>query len=305
MIVRRLTIAGTAVFLAVIALWIMADSLRVAAAPPFQAGDDPIVVSNKWCEFDLDYDDDGESNGSFDPDDGSYLPQETPILGRCNFTFTAAIKSTILFDSELDDWRADVTLTEEPSGTVRETDTVHPGNRRIEGATGGMVATVDLKGRTPRGELPRDLPQGYQHQVQIPERFRLLEITIITSADDRERVASHEVAAASNAYIEARQEIAGIRSASETAPPAEVMDLADQLLIEGYPGIAERVAALQLQPPAPPVVEDTGGSNIWRLIAIVLMVVFAIVLVGIGITFARSKKDPDDDDRPIRRQSRS
>ena len=298
MIVPRRTVAGTAVFLAMIALWIMADSLRVAAAPPFQTGDDPIVVSNKWCEFDLDYDDDGESNGSFDPDDGSYLPQETPILGKCNFTFTAAIKSTILFDSELDDWRADVTLTEEPSGAVRETGTVHPGNRQIEGATGGMVATVDLKGRTPRGELPRDLPQGYQHQVQIPERFRLLEITIITSADDRERVASHEVSAASNAYIEARQEIAGIRGASETAPPAEVMDLADQLLAEGYPGIAERVAALQLQPAPPPVVEDTGGSNIWMVIAIVAIVIIVIGLVVIGIMVTRSDKGTDPLPRP-------
>ena len=81
MIVRRLTIAGTAVFLAVIALWIMADSLRLAAAPPFQAGDDPIVVSNKWCEFDLDYDNDGESNGSFNPDDGSYFPKKPPFWG--------------------------------------------------------------------------------------------------------------------------------------------------------------------------------------------------------------------------------
>ena len=292
MIVRRLTIAGTAVFMAVLALWIMADSLRVAAAPPFQTGSDPIVVSNKWCEFDLDYDDDGESNGSFNPDDGSYLPQETPILGKCNFTFTAAVRSTILFDSELDDWRAEVTLTEEPSGAVRETGTVHLGNRRIEGVTGGMVATVDLKGRTPRGELPRDLPQGYQHQVQIPERFRLLEITIITSADDRERVASHEVSAASNAYIEARQEIAVIHD-SETAPPAEVMALADQLLAEGYPEIAERVAALQLQPAAPPVVEDTGGSNIWMLIAIVLIVIIVIVLGVIGVMLIRSNKEPN------------
>lgn len=301
MIVRRLTIAGAAVFLAVLALWIMADSLRLAAAPPFQAGDDPIVVSNKWCEFDLDYDDDGESNGSFNPDDGSYLPQETPILGKCNFTFTAAIKSTILFDSELDDWRADVTLTEEPSGAVRETDTVHPGNRRIEGATGGMVATVDLKGRTPRGELPRDLPQGYQHQVQIPERFRLLEITIITSNDERERIASHEVAAASNAYIEARQEIADIRGTSETAPPAEVMALADQLLIEGYPGIAERVAALQLPPaapPAPPVVEETGVSSFWMWLAIVLLVIIAIAFAVIGIMITRSNKGPDPLPRP-------
>ena len=297
MIVPRRTVAGTAVFLAVIALWIMADSLRVAAAPPFQTGSEPIVVTNKWCEFHLDYDDDGESNGSFNPDDGSYLPQETPILGKCNFTFTVAVKSTILFDSELDDWRADVTLTEEPSGTVRETGTVHPGNRRMEGVTGGLVARVDLKGRSPRGEMSHELQQNYKHQVQIPEKFRLFEITIITSADERERVASHEVSAASNAYIEAHQEIDDIRGTPETAPPAEVMALADQLLAEGYPEIAERVATLKLPlapPPAPPVVEETGGGvNIWMWITIVLIAIIAIVFVVIGLMAMRSNKDTD------------
>ncbi len=282
----RHRLALKSVFLAVAALMAIVSGQYAIAAPPPQNGSDPIVVSNKWCEFDFDYDDDGVPNSSFDPESISYLPQETSILGKCNFTFTASAKNTVSFDSELDDWRAEVKLTEEPAGVVLGSATVHPGNRSVEGAISGVVGTVELRGRTPRGEKQEDLPQGYIHQLQIPQEFRLLEITIITSADDRERVVSYNVSAASNDYREAHQAITEVGRDIETAPPEEVLDLASQLLSEGYPRIAERVASLS---PAPP--EDNGGVNIWMLITIGLVVVIVIAIAVIVVVALKSNSN--------------
>lgn len=276
MVIRRCLILTTAL-LVVGVLAVTASAPYAAAAPPSQAS---LEVSDLWCEFKLDYEGDGEGNETFDPADANILPQETSVLGECNFTITTPVNATIQFDAELDNWRAKVQVKEEPSGRIIAEDTAHVGNREIAVPAGGMVVNVDLiNGSTPRGEGRKDLPQGYTHQLQLPVNFRLLEIAAVTGAGDRERVVSHDIAAASNAYIEAGKSI------SEAAPPPEALALANELMSEGYPGIAERVASLPIPPP------QEGGANIWMWITILLAALVAVTIVFFLIMFLRSKSD--------------
>ncbi len=282
--IRRQGSTLASALLIAVALTVAASAPYAAAAPPLQSG---LEISDQWCEFKLDYEGDGEGNETFDPADGNYLPQETGILGECNFTVTTPVKATIQFDAELDDWRAKVRVTEEPSGRKIVEDTVHVGNREIEAPAGGMVVKVDLiNGSTPRGEGRQDLTQGYAHQLQLPMEFRLLEITVVTGAGDRERIVSHDVAAASNAYIEASQTIAVAR------PSPGALALANELLSEGYPGIAERVVALPVPPP------EEGGVNIWMWVTIVLAALFVVTVAVLLIMLRRSEPDVIPAPRP-------
>ena len=261
--------AVTFALLVVVALTVAVSVQYAAAAPPLQSGPEP---SEQWCEFKLDYDGDGEGEGTFDPAATDILPQETGVVGECIFTVTTPVKATIQFESEMDDWRMEARVKEEPSGRIIIEDTVHVGNRKIEIPEGGMVVdVVSINGSTPRGEGRKDLPQDYSHQLQLLANFRLLEITVVTGAGERVRVVSHDVAAASNAYIEA----------SQTVASPDALPLAKEFLSEGYPGMAERVAALPIPPP------EGGGGNIWMWITIVLA---ALIVVTVALLLIMSRR---------------
>ena len=269
----------TSVLLVAVALTVAASFQYTSAAPSSQGGPE---VDDLWCEFKLDHNGDGEGDETFDPSTVVYLPQETGILAECEFTATTPVKATVQFESELEDWRANVLASEEPSGRKIVEDAVRVGNREIEVPAGGMVVKVDLiSGSTPRGEGLNDLSQNYSHQLQLPVEFRLLEITVVTGAGNQTRVVSHDVAAASNAFIDARQAI------DQTVSSPDALALAEQLLSEGYPDIAERVAAMPI--PAP----EEGGTNIWMWITIALAAVVVVVVIILLIGNIRSRGTPD------------
>lgn len=278
----------TILAVAVVALIVLAFAPQASAAPLHQG---TLEVGEQWCDFKLNYDGDDEGDKTFDPDGDVVLPQETGVLGECNFALSSPFRVTVQFESELDDWLADVRVTEEPSDAPLLRETLRVGNREIEVPAGEMVVHVDtIRGETPRASERRSLPQNYNHDLQVLLEFRLLEITLITGSGDRERAISHDVQAASNAYIEAAEDIQTMDTS------LEALALANDLLLEGYPGIAERVAAMP-----PPSLERDGVSIwMWLFIALLALVLVAIAIMVMVALRSKNSRDLDFDPPPSR-----
>ena len=256
-------VAAIAVLAVILPLVTVTPYLSAVAAPPLQSDLEPVDITDKECSFWLDHDEDAEGDQPLD--ESLYVLQQTPVVGGCTFKLNARESATLVIESELNDWRAEVELKREPGSA--HAITLHPGRDKIPDIDGGMNIGVSLQGNTPHSIKKRELQGGYWHDVQIPKEFRLIEATLITSAGDEARI-EETSNAASGAFIHAHERMS---STAESASPESVKLLTSKLLAEGYPEIAERVMSLEVS-------ENGSGVNQWMWAAIATWILIAVIV---------------------------
>lgn len=260
----------------------------LAASGTSQGAGEPVDIAEKECAFWLDFDQDGEGDAAIDTGPGHYARQETAVVGGCTFKLNTRAEATLVVVSELDDWSSEVEISQEPS--LPERFTLHPGRAEIPGLEGGMKISVNHTGQTPRSVKSRSLPDDYEHEVQVPRPFRLLEVTVITPAGKKDRL-EENVQSASSAYISAHERINDRTSGAEAAPPDSAMALAGELLDEGYPQIADRVLGLEM------VSVGNGGTNWWKWGTLIGLGVLVVIAVVGGATVWLTNRDSDPEQR--------
>ena len=246
-----------------------------------QGDAEPVDITEKECVFWSDFDNDGEGDEEVNTGPDKYTRQETVVVGGCTFQLNTRTAATLIVESELDDWRSRVEIAREPA--LPEKFTLHPSRNEISGLEGGMRVSVNHTGATPRSVKSRTLRDGYEHEVQVPRQFRLLEITVITPAGKQDRL-EESVQSASNAYIEARRRISERTNAAAGESPDALTALAGELLGKGYPEIAESVLELKT---------DYAGSsaiNWWMWITIALAIIIVASIFGFGIIYWLSRR---------------
>ena len=257
----------------------------IDASGPFQdGGTADVIIDDQQCTFWLDFDDDGEGDTEIDTGPNDYAYQETPVVGSCEFKLNTPDEATLLLETELVEWRSEVEIVREPG--LPERKVLQPGKVTIPGLAGGMKITVQHKGRTPRSGKTRALRDGYEHQVQTPRSFRLLEIIVTTPAGKYDRLETNATSA-SGAYIDTHRRVFDQNSRSERPRPEEITALASELLDEGYPEVANRLLDVDVAS------VDNGGTNWWLWVAIVLIVVIAIVVASLIIIKFNQSNSPD------------
>ena len=187
----------------------------------------------------------------------------------------------MLVESELRDWEATVALKREPDPA--EEFRMYPGKGKRDGIAGSMRVTANLEGNTPRSSKIRN-PDGYRQEVQIPEQFRLLEITVTTPDGSRDRLELN-IQSASGAYLHAHDRIAQV----QRSLPDWVIDLAQEWQGEGYPQVADSIVAQSAA--------NTSGSNganwwMWGFIGTWLLIVI-ILLIGAIIMISSKKRESE------------
>ena len=254
-----------------VALTLLISTGSLSAAGPAQDGSDAPEITDDNCRFLLDEDGDGE--GDVRIDGWAYIHQEKPVTGTCTFRLNAPQVATLIIESELIGWKSDVNLKEEPGEPTEFKK--HPGDNEIANVEGAMSVTVKLWGDSPRSIRSRTMLEGYEHEVQIPEEFRLLEITAITKDGRRERL-EQEGQSASDAYIQVHRKLLD----SQEELPDWANTLANEWLEEGYPQVADGIIAQALE------IDEDGGSGInrWMWAAIATWVVIIIAVVG-GVAY--------------------
>lgn len=265
----------------------------LSASGPQQGG--TVDIADKECSFWLDFDDDGEGDTAISAEPDSYARQETPVVGGCSFKLNTDAETTLIIVSELADWSSEVEITREPGLPQRST--LHPGKSEIPGLQGGMRISVNHTGVTPRSGKSRALPDDFTHEVQIPRPFRLLEITV-TAADGTKDRLEESVQSASSAYIDTHEHLSDrIRHDGDAAPDGPV-DLAGELLEEGYPQIANRVLAMDVSS------ADGGGTNWWMWSTIAIAALVGIAMVAIVVLVIRNRPGPATVDQSQQPRSR-
>lgn len=251
-------------------------AVLTAAAPAILYGSGPaqdeatVDIAEPECAFWLDFDDDGEGDQPVEIHPDQYIRQETPVVGGCEFKLNTQEEATLVLVSELTDWSSEAKVIQEPS--MPRPFTLHPGRNEIPGLRGSMRIEVTHSGVTPRSVKLRTLRDGYEHQVQVPRPFRLLELTIITPDGRLDRL-EESVQSASAAYISTHQLVSGRGWASDATGSDGVSDLASELLEQGYPQIAADVLGLDDHG------VGRGVSVIWKWSTIALAVVLCIAAV--------------------------
>ena len=275
------TVVSLALAASVAGIAIMPQTLQ--ASGPMQ-GDAVVDISETECAFWLDFDGDGEGDEAVEIHPDKYIRQETPVVGGCEVRLNTQEEATLVLVSELTDWSSEVEVIQEP-GMPRPF-TLHPGKNEIPGLRGSMRIEVTHTGVTPRSVKLRTLRDGYEHQVQVPRSFRLLEITIITPDGRLDRL-EESVQSASAAYISSHQLVFGSRFAPDATRPSEVVTLANDLLEQGYPQIATDVLDLEAGS------VGKGVSAVWKWTAITLaVVVMALIAGAIAIYYASKRNLP-------------
>ncbi len=270
---KRLLNAALLAILAVALFWPGSTS----AQPPLQRGLETPEIAEPECSFYLDRDGDGEGNERFDAEPEEYVPQETPIVGGCTFKLNTPAEATMVVESELKDWNGDFKLKKEPG--IPTEHKVYPGDKEIPNVQGSMVVTLNFRGNTPRSIRSRTLPDGYWHEVQIPEEFQLLEVTVVTADGRRDRL-EKSVKTASVAHIQAYRQL----SEQETELPNWAVALAQERLAEGYPQFADHVITMAMNSGN----AGSGGINRWMWSAIITWaVIFILGAVG-GLLYIKN-----------------
>ena len=222
---RRLT----AMALALAALFSFSHSGPLAGSEPLQSAPE---ITGEECAFYLDYNGDGEGDQSIA---SKYIPQNTPVVGSCRFKLRMPEAGTLIVESELRDWEGEVEVTKEPEPD--EVFKTHPGRPEIPDLDGSMSITVRVvAGDTPRSERERTLTDGYLHQVQIPNAFRLLGVTATFPDGSKDRL-EENAQSASNEYISIHRAL----SEKEGELQEWAVTLAGEWLEEGYPQVANSI----------------------------------------------------------------
>lgn len=275
---------AAAILLIAAALILLASPALLSASGAAQDGSATPEITEPECSFWLDYDGDGEGNEPFDADPDEYILQETPVVGGCTFKLNAPTPVTMLVESELRDWEATVALKREPDPA--EEFRMYPGKGKRDGIAGSMRVTANLEGNTPRSSKIRN-PDGYRQEVQIPEQFRLLEITVTTPDGSRDRLELN-IQSASGAYLHAHDRIAQV----QRSLPDWVIDLAQEWQGEGYPQVADSIVSQSAA--------NTGGSNgpNWWMWGFIGTWVLIIIILLIGAIIIISSKKRESENRP-------
>ena len=225
-------------------------------------------ITEEECAFWLDYDDDGEGNQRIGE---GFVLQETAVVGGCDFKVSVPEPAAIKFESELDDWEADVEVKREP-GTTDEYK-IYSGKPDIVGVEGSMRVIVNfVRGHTPRTGRVRDLPDDYRHIVQIPVRFRLLEVSVITPDGSQDRL-EQNAESATGAYIASH----GTMREMDNIPDW-CEKLAGSWLEDGYPQVATSVAEACVQ-------SDPGIGGWWRWAAIITWVALPLIAIAVALFY--------------------
>ena len=251
----------------------------LAASGPSQGREGPPEFTGRQCAFWLDYDNDGEGDEALPT---MYILQETNVVGGCDFRLNAPEEATIIVGSELVDWEVEVEIKREPGAS--DDYQMYPGRTEIPGIQGSMRIIANLtRGYSPRSVKVRTLRDGYHHEVQIPEEFRLLEIMVTTPDGKRDRL-EQNIHSASGAYITAYREV--------TDPggdlPEWVIVLAQEWLEEGYPQIASSIVTRE----AAAEDRDSGGPGWWKWAAIATWIAAAAVLVSALAAYVLMNRTP-------------
>lgn len=277
-----------------VAVVILAAAPFVALAPSILHGAGPAQdvstrpeITDVECNFYLDPDGDGKENQPFEADPEEYIPQETAVIGGCEFKLNAPVEATLIIESELQDWEAEVKLTREPDPS--EEFRMYPGHLEIEELKGSMLVNVAIEdGKTPRSVQLRDLTEGYRQEVQEPEVFRLLEVTVITPDGSKDRL-EQNVQSASGPYLAAERNL----SAAQDEMPGWVTDLAGEWLSDGYPQVADSILNY-----AEDNLETGSEAPIWMLLALVGWAIIAIAVIG-GVIFILMNRSKQSGTSPI------
>lgn len=265
-----LTSKAAAILLSIaVALMLLSAPGILSAAEPAQDGPATPEITEPECSFGMDYDGDGEGEEPFDAKPEQHILQETTIAGGCTFQLRAPVAATLIVDSDLQDWEVQVELQREPNPP--DSYTVYPGDPNIDNVQGRMEVTANFRrGDTPRSMEPRTLDGEYQYEAQIPEAFRLLEITVTTPEGLKDRL-ERNVRAASGEYIKVHRKL----SDSREELPGWAIALTEEWLEEGYPQVADSIINQALETD-----EDGGGSpNWWMWAAIATWAVAGIATV--------------------------
>ena len=249
-------------------------SVFPASASDLAQGGGVVDIAEKECSFWLDYDDDGEGDAVINTGPDSYARQETPVVGGCSFKLNTDAETTLIVVTELADWSSEVEITREPGLPQRVT--LHPGRTEIPGLQGGMRISINHTGITPRSGKTRALPDDFTHEVQIPRSFRLLEVTVTTADGTKDRL-EESVQSATSAYIDTHAHLIDRIRHDDASAPDAASALAGELLVEGYPQLADRVLALEVS------LVDSSGTNWWMWIAIGIGAVAALVVIGFAV----------------------
>ena len=245
----------------------------VAAVGPSQSDGESVDIDGPECTFWLDFDDDGEGDAEINTVSDSYARQQTPVVGSCEFKLNTSVESTLVLETELDNWRSVVEIVEEPGLPDRKV--LQPGRVEIPGLVGGMKITVEHRGVTPRSVKNRTLRDDYHHDVQVPRPFRLLDITVTTPSGTYDRL-ERTANSASSAFIETHKRVTD-RIIEDAGPnPDTVAALTRELLYEGYPQIAGRLLDVKV------VTAEDGSVNWWMWATIGLFLVIVGATIGVG-----------------------
>ena len=280
----RLAAAFAGLFLAAVLLTLPASPMPLNAAGPFQ-GNGSVDIADKECSFWLDFDQDGEGDSRIETDPGGYVSQETAVVGSCEFRLNTPTESTLLVASELIRWNSEVEITREPDSPRRVI--LHPGDTEIPGLVGGYRVIIKHNGTTPRSGKSRSVEDDYHHDVQVPLSLRLLEVTVTTADGTSDRL-EENIQSASDAYIVTHGRIA--KADNDGTTPDAVMVLASDLLMEGYPQIADRVLALDVAP------AGSGSTDLWMWIAVIIGAVLIVVIAILLAVFLRRQGSIGDRD---------
>lgn len=246
----------------------------LVASGPFQdGGAADVVIDDQQCTFWLDFDDDGEGDTEIDTGPDGYAHHETPVVGSCEFKLNTPDEATLLLETELVEWRSEVEIVREPG--LPERKVLQPGKVAIPGLAGGMKITVEHRGKTPRSGKARTVRDDYEHEVQTPRPFRLLEVVATTAPGKYDRLELNAISA-SSAYIDTRRRIFDHNSGTENPRPEEIMTLAGELLDEEYPEIANRLMDVEMAS------VGSGGTNWWRWVAIALIALLTLAAAGVA-----------------------
>jgi hypothetical protein len=283
--------SGTSRTLAAIATVTVAATLFSFSNPSPLAGSPPLQnapeITEKECAFWLDYDGDGKGDQRVA---GEYIPQETSVVGGCDFKLSVPEEATIVVESELRDWEAEVEVKREPGSA--EDFNIYPGQPEITGVDGSMRVIVNfVQGDTPRTGRVRVLPDGYEHVVQVPNEFRVLGVTVTIPDGSKDRL-EENAQSASNEHISTHRKMAE----RESELPERVLTLAKEWQEQGYPQVANSIIEEIGDP-------ESGSSGWWKWAAIgtwIAVPVVAVVVIGIYLfVFSGQTPAPRDPDSPF------
>ena len=263
-----------------------------AASGPAQDGQS-VDISERECAFWIDVDGDRTGDDPIDAHPDRHILQQTTVEGGCAFKLNTETESTLVMVSELTGWKSEVTITQKPGkGEIFH---LHPADDKIYGLHGGMEIEIQHAGTTPRSGKIRRLNDGYEHEIQVPLPFRLVEITVI-APDGRQDRLEVSVQSASAAYLDTQRRI--LATSAENGADAEpVVGLASKLMDDGYPQTAVEVLALADDMTG----KGGGGPWLWTTIALVILIVVAVAAGAGGIYYTKRTPTARVDPSPLDR----